>query len=298
MKHASAKAAGWRQGFELAMMSPALLLLASVSLVPFFYIIWMSFNHVGLIGGVSFKFLGLSNWLRVFTDPDIRSSWATSIIYFVATVGLEMLLGTLVALLLHSLARGTNIIISLLLAPMFIAPVIVGLLGRFLLDPSHGLYAWLLTQCGINAGNILGNTGSAMIAVILMDVWEWTPLVMLIVLAGLAAVPREILEAAQIDGARGLQTFIYVTLPSISRILVVALLIRCMDAIRFFDIIFITTRGGPADSTKIIPIRLYDIAFRFFDLGYAAAVGITMLVFSILIANAFMKVFERRETTT
>jgi multiple sugar transport system permease protein len=298
VKYAFSEAAGWRQRFELAMLSPALLLLAAVSLVPFFYIIWMSFNHVGLIGGLSFKFLGLVNWRRVFTDPDIRSSWATSIIYFVATVGLEMFLGTLIALLLHSLARGTNIIISLLLTPMFIAPVIVGLLGRFLLDPSHGLYAWLLTQGRVNAANILGSSGSAMIAVILMDVWEWTPLVMLIVLAGLASVSSEVLEAAEMDGAGGFQTLIYVTLPLISRILMVALLIRSMDAIRFFDIIFITTNGGPADSTKIIPIRLYDIAFRFFDLGYAAAVGITMLVFSILIANAFMKVFERREATT
>jgi multiple sugar transport system permease protein len=280
------------------MLSPALLLLAAVSLVPFFYIIWMSFNHVGLIGGMSFKFIGLKNWQRVFTDPDIRSSWVTSIIYFVATVGLEMVLGTLIALLLHSLARGTNIIISLLLTPMFIAPVIVGLLGRFMLAPSHGLYAWLLTLCGVDAANILGSSGPAMIAVVLMDVWEWTPLVMLIVLAGLASVSSEILEAAEIDGASGLQTLFFVTLPSISRILTVALLIRCMDAIRFFDIIFITTNGGPADSTKIIPIRLYDIAFRFFNLGYAAAVGITMLVFSILIANAFMKVFARREATT
>ncbi len=298
MKDASDETAGWRQGFELAMISPALLLLAAVSLVPFFYIIWMSFNHVGLIGGLSFKFLGFANWRHLFTDPDIRSSWVTSIIYFVATVGLEMFLGTVIALLLHSLARGTNIIISLLLTPMFIAPVIVGLLGRFLLDPSHGLYAWLLTQGGVNAANILGSSGSAMIAVILMDVWEWTPLVMLIVLAGLASVSSDVLEAAEMDGASGFQTLVYVTLPLISRILLVALLIRSMDAIRFFDIIFITTNGGPADTTKIIPIRLYDIAFRFFDLGYAAAVGITMLVFSILIANAFMKVFERREATT
>lgn len=297
MKNADSETAGWRQQFEVAMMAPALLLLAAISLVPFFYIIWMSFNHVGLIGGLSFKFIGLENWRRAFTDPDIRSSWVTSIIYFVATVGLEMLLGTAIALLLHSLARGTNVIISLLLTPMFIAPVIVGLLGRFLLDPSHGLYAWVLTQFGINAANILGRSGSAMIAVILMDVWEWTPLVMLIVLAGLASLPGDILEAAEMDGASGLQTLIYVTLPSIMQILLIALLIRSMDAIRFFDIIFITTNGGPADSTKIIPIRLYDIAFRFFDLGYAAAVGITMLVFSILIANGFMKVFGRREET-
>ncbi|QEL12678.1 sugar ABC transporter permease [Kushneria phosphatilytica] len=280
------------------MMSPALILLAVISLIPFFSIIWMSFNDVSLMGGLSFDFSGLENWQRLFTDPDIRSSWITSLIYFVATVGLEMILGTLIALLVHSLVRGGNLVLSLLLIPMFIAPVIVGLLGRFMLDPSHGLYAWLLQTIGLFNGNILGNVGSAMVAVVLMDVWEWTPLVALIVLAGLASVPGDIIEAAEMDGARYPQLLIHIILPSISGILLVALLIRAMDAIRFFAIIFITTQGGPADSTKIIPIRLYDIAFRFFDLGYAAAVGISMLVFSILVAIAFVRLFKRQETTS
>lgn len=284
-----------RQRFELAMMSPALILLAVISLIPFFSILWMSFNEVSLMGGLSFEFAGLDNWQRVFTDPDIRSSWWTSLVYFVATVGLEMLLGTLIALLVHGLTRGANLIISLLLIPMFIAPVIVGLLGRFLLDPSHGLYAWLLTESGLFDGNVLGSVGSAMVAVILMDVWEWTPLVALIVLAGLASVPEDVLEAAEMDGANYWQKLIHIILPTISGILLVALLIRAMDAIRFFDIIFITTQGGPADSTKIIPIRLYDVAFRFFDLGYAATIGITMLVFSIVVANAFVRMIKRRE---
>ncbi|MAM56638.1 MAG: ABC transporter permease [Salinicola sp.] len=277
------------------MMSPALLLLALITLVPFFSIIWMSFNDVSLMGGLTFEFSGLDNWQRVFTDPDIRSSWLISLFYFLATVGLEMVLGTVMALLVYSLTRGSNIIISLLLILMFIAPVIVGLLGRFMLDPSHGLYAWLLNETGLFDGNILGSVGPAMVAVILMDVWEWTPLVALIVLAGLASVPEDILEAAEMDGAKYGQKLLYIILPSISNILLVALLIRAMDAIRFFAIIFITTNGGPADSTKIIPIRLYDIAFRFFDLGYAAAVGITMLAFSILVANAFMKLLKRQE---
>jgi multiple sugar transport system permease protein len=287
-----------RQGFELAMMSPALFLLALITLVPFFSIIWMSFNDVSLMGGLAFEFSGLDNWQRVFTDPDIRSSWLISLVYFLATVGLEMVIGTAMALLVYSLTRGSNIIISLLLIPMFIAPVIVGLLGRFMLDPSHGLYAWMLNESGLFDGNILGSVGSAMVAVILMDVWEWTPLVALIVLAGLASVPEDILEAAEMDGAKYGQKLLYIILPSISNILLVALLIRAMDAIRFFAIIFITTNGGPADSTKIIPIRLYDIAFRFFDLGYAAAVGITMLVFSIMVATAFTKLLKRQETSS
>lgn len=285
------------QGFELAMMTPALILLAIISFVPLFTMIWMSLNKVGLIGGLSFDFIGLDNWTKLFSDPDIGSSWILSLIYFAAVVGVEMILGTAMALLIHSLIKARNIVLSLVLIPMFIAPIIVGLLGRFLLDPSFGLYSWILASTGLYEGNILGTVGAAMAAVIGLNVWEWTPLIALIVLAGLTAVPTDILEAAEVDGASYRHKLVSIILPSILPILLVALLIRSMDAIRFFAIIFITTNGGPADSTKIIPIRLYDIAFRFFDLGYASAVGLTMLVFSILIATAFVRVLKRKETT-
>lgn len=283
------------QRFEVAMMVPALTLLALISLVPFFTMIYMSLSKVTLIGGLSFEFIGLENWTHLFTDPDIGASWLRTIVYFVATVGLEMLLGTLIALLVHRLIVARNIVLSLLLIPMFIAPVIVGLLGRFMFDPSFGLYSWLLSSLGLYTGNVMGSVDSAMVAVIGLDVWEWTPLVMLVVLAGLTAVPTDILEAADVDGANYWHKLRYIILPAITPILLVALLIRSMDALRFFAIIFITTNGGPADSTKIIPIRLYEIAFRFFDLGYAAAVGLTMLVVSIVLATVFVRVLERRE---
>lgn len=278
------------------MMSPALILLAAISFIPLFTMIWMSLNKVGLIGGLSFDFIRLDNWKRLFSDPDIGLSWVLSLIYFAAVVGIEMIVGTAMALLIHSLIRVRNTVLSLVLVPMFIAPIIVGLLGRFLLDPSFGLYSWVLSTLGLYDGNILGTVGAAMIAVVSLNVWEWSPLIALIVLAGLTSVPTDILEAAEVDGATYRHKLLYIVLPSILPILLVALLIRSMDAIRFFSIIFITTNGGPADSTKIIPIRLYDIAFRFFDLGYAAAVGLTMLVFSIVIANIFVRVLKRRET--
>ena len=277
------------------MMSPALILLAVISFVPLFTMIWMSLNEVGLIGGLSLEFSGLDNWKKLFSDPEIGASWVLSLIYFAAVVGVEMILGTALALLVHSLVRARNLVLSLVLIPMFIAPIIVGLLGRFMLDPSFGLYSWLLATLGLYDGNILGSVGPALFAVIALNVWEWTPLVALIVLAGLTAVPTDILEAAEVDGASYRHKLIHIVFPSILPILLVALLIRSMDAIRFFAIIFITTNGGPADSTKIIPIRLYDIAFRFFNLGYASAVGLTMLVFSIVIATAFVRVLKRRE---
>ena len=149
------------------MLLPALLLLAAISLFPFFYIIYMSFNEVALIGGVDFEWVGLENWTLLVTDPDVRSSWIVSGIYFVTTVGLEMVLGIAVALLLHETIWGKNLALSVMLMPMFVAPVIVGLLGRFLVDSTYGLYAWFLDRTGLITWEILGSKGSALAAVIL-----------------------------------------------------------------------------------------------------------------------------------
>jgi multiple sugar transport system permease protein len=280
--------------FELRMLSPALVLLAALSLIPFAYIVWMSLSAVGLIGGIDFHWVGLDNWSRLITDSAVWGSWGRSVVYFVATVGLELVAGVAIALLVWQMAWGRNLVLSLLLMPMFMAPVIVGLLGRFLTDSTYGLYAWLLKATGLYSGDILGATTPAFIAVTLMDVWQWTPLIALIVLAGLVSLPGPVLEAAAVDGAGGWKRLRHVVLPMISGVLVVALLIRSMDAIRYFDIIWNTTNGGPADATKIVPIRLYDTAFRFFDLGYAAAIGLSMLAVTILVANVFLRILRKQ----
>jgi multiple sugar transport system permease protein len=280
--------------FTGRMMAPALIVLAALSLLPFVYIVLMSLSRVGLIGGISLHWAGLHNWSRLFGDSSVGAAWVRSIVYFVLTVGLEMLLGIAIALLIHGLVWGRNLVMSLVLMPMFMAPVIVGLLGRFLTDSTYGLYAWALRETHLYSGDILGGTTSAFVAVTLMDVWEWTPLIALIVLAGLASLPKPVMEAARVDGASYWQRLRHVVLPMIMGVVIVALLVRSMDAIRYFDIIYNTTNGGPADATKIVPIRLYETAFRFFDLGYAAAIGLSMLAVSILIANLFTRTLRRR----
>jgi multiple sugar transport system permease protein len=280
--------------FEGKMLSPAMLILALVSIFPFVYIIVMSFSSVRMIGGINFDWAGLDNWTRLFGDRAVGASWLRSIVYFILSVGLQMFLGIAIALAIYETRRARNIITSLALMPMFMAPVIVGLLGRFLTDSTYGLYAWFLDGIGLYNGDILGNPTSAFLAVTLMDVWEWTPLIALIVLAGLTSMPNQVLEAAAIDGASYWSRLRDIVLPMISGVIVVALLIRSMDAIRYFDIITNTTNGGPADATKIVPIRLYETAFRFFDLGYAAAIGLSMLAVTIVMANLFMNILKRR----
>jgi multiple sugar transport system permease protein len=277
------------------MMLPALILLAIVSLAPFVYIIWMSFNRISLIGGsgIPSHWSGLSNWSHMFTDGEVGNGWISMVIYFVATVGLEMVLGIAIALLIHELVWGNNVTLSFILMPMFIAPVIVGLLGRFMVNTTYGLYAWVLRGTHVYQGSILGHPASAFIALILMDVWEWTPMITLITLAGLVSMNSQVLEAAKVDGAGYLQRLRHVVLPSISAIVVVALIIRSMDALRYFDIIWLSTNGGPANATKIIPLRLYEVAFRFLDLGYAATIGLVMLAVSILLARLFLRILGR-----
>jgi multiple sugar transport system permease protein len=282
--------------FEAKMMLPALVILAAISILPLIYIIWMSLNNVTLLGGsgIESNWAGLGNWGRMLTDGNVWAGWLAMIIYFLATVGLEMILGLVIALVIHEVAWGKNLALSLVLIPMFIAPVIVGLLGRFMVNPTYGLYAWVLRESGLYDGNILGGSVSAFVAVVLMDVWEWTPLVALISLAGLVSIQPQVLEAARVDGANYFERLRHIVLPSITGIVIVALLIRSMDALRYFDIIWQATNGGPANATKIIPLRLYESAFRFFHLGYAATIGLLMLAVSILVANLFTGILRQR----
>jgi multiple sugar transport system permease protein len=274
--------------FTGKLMAPGVALLAVLSILPFVALVVMSLSHVRLLGGVRLEWAGLDNWVRVLTDVDMWWSWVRTGVYLIMTLGLEMVLGVAIALAMHRVVRGRGPLLSLVLLPMFVAPVIVGLLGRYLTDSTFGLYAWVLQQLGWQ-GDILGSPTSAFAAVVLMDVWEWTPLITLITLAGLSSVNPSVLEAAALDGAGYWKVLRHVVLPSISGILLVALLVRAMDAVRYYDIIFVTTNGGPADATKTIPIRLFENAFRFFDLGYAAAIGLMMLALTIAIARGFVR---------
>ena len=283
-----------RIGFNEWMMSPGIILLGLLSIFPLIALITMSFSRVGLLGGISLEWAGLDNWVRALTDGDLWLSWGITIIYFVATVGIEMVLGVAIAVALSKLIRTRGPMLVLILLPMFVAPAIVGLLGRYLVDPTFGLYAWVLQAFGYT-GDILGEPVSAFVAVTLMDVWEWTPLIVLIALAGLSGVNPSIVEAASLDGAGEWKMFWTIVLPSISSILLVALLISSMDAVRYFDIITVTTNGGPANATKIVPLRLYEAGFRFFDFGYAAVVGLMMLVVTIVIARLFVRMLAGKK---
>jgi multiple sugar transport system permease protein len=276
------------------MMTPALIVLALLSIIPFIVLIAMSFSDVRTLGGIRLTFVGLDNWVEVLGDPSVWAAWGRSLLYFVSIVGLELVLGFCFALVLSNVMRARSLMLSVVLVPMFFAPVIVGLLGRFLMDSTIGFYAQIGRAIGLR-DDVFANPATAFPTLVLIDAWQWTPLITLIVLAGLTSVPTSTLEAAAVDGAGYFRRLFSISIPQMKSIILVALLIRSMDAIRYYDIITATTNGGPADSTKIVPLKLYEYAFRFNnEMGNAAVLGLTMLAFSILLANLFVRIFEER----
>ncbi|WP_296973079.1 carbohydrate ABC transporter permease [Thermobacillus sp. ZCTH02-B1] len=278
---------------EFWMLLPSVIVLAAITIFPFFFMIYASFMDYRLDMDHP-RFAGLENWQNTLTDETFWQSWGRTVVYAGGGLILQLLLGTGIALLLYHIPKFRNLFSTLVMLPVFVAPIVTGLLWRFLLDPTYGFYHWIVRQLGFDV-QILGDPNFAMLAVIFMDVWEWTPLVTLIVLAGLQTVPEEPLEAADVDGANAWQKIFLVMLPMIRRMIVVALLIRSMDILRYVDTIVITTEGGPADATKTIGYYLMQVAFRFQDIGSAAAVGLTMLVVSTLMGRFFIKVLKAEE---
>lgn len=279
---------------EFWMLLPSMIVLAVISIFPFIFLIYASFMDYSLSIDAP-TFADVHNWVRVFKSETFWSSWGRTAIFAIGGLAVELILGVALALLIYQLPKGRNLVVTLWMLPLFVAPIVTGLLGRFLLNSTYGLYAWFLQLIGVNK-EILGDVATAMPAVILMDVWEWTPLITIIVLAGLQSMPEEPLEAAEVDGAGIFQKFRYVILPLVSHAIFVALLIRSMDILRFVDTIKITTEGGPADSTKTIGFYLMEVAFRFQDFGMAAAIGLTMLIATIAIGKLFVKFMVKGES--
>lgn len=289
---------------EVWMLLPTLFVLAFINIYPFLYLVRMSFMEFSFVPGEPSRFIGLNNWIEMFNDRGVLHSWIVTIKYYVVSLLFQMLFGTAIALLIYRIRALQGFLTLIISAPIFLAPALVGLLWRLLLDPSYGIYFFYMNKLGLfhfleklgfsEVKSIFGSTSLAMPAVIAIDIWEWTPLIVMIVLAGLVTIPQELIEAASIDGAGTWQRIRFVIIPLLKPTFIVALLIRTMDLIRFFDVIFVTTGGGPADLTKILAIRIHENAFRFYKLGYASVLGITLLAITILLGNFFVKATSRK----
>jgi len=281
---------------EFYMVLPALVIIAAISLFPFFYLIWLSLMKYPMIQMSEIKFVGFRNWLRLFQDENIRTYWWVTIKYAGISLFVEISLGITVALFLSKIRFFQELLTTIIIAPLFFAPVLVGLIGRFIYHDSYGIYTHFFHSLGLfSEMSLFGTPRTALPILISLDVWEWTPLVILIFLAGLKSLPQAPYEAAVVDGATEWKMLWKITLPLLKPVIFVALIIRTMDLMRYFTKFLVTTRGGPANTTKIVSIGIYDMAFQAYRMGYAATITLTMLFFTIILGNVFVKFLVSKE---
>ncbi len=260
------------------MLSPALLVVAAVMGFPLAYALVRSFERRG-------SFVGLQNYSMLLSDPTIQTVIARTALFVAVCATIELLLGLSYALLLNREFPGRGIVRTLYLVPLLVPPVIAALNWSFLLNPQFGavnqLLRYVLPPAWIPLW--LADPTWAMVAVIIVTVWRNTPFVMILILAGLQSIGREMYEAAFIDGASRIQALRYVTLPSLRKVILVALMLRVIDLFRVFDTIFVMTQGGPGGATDILSTRIYKMAFWEAQTGPAAALSYIALIITLML---------------
>jgi multiple sugar transport system permease protein len=264
--------------FGWAMTLPGLVVLSLVVLFPLVFAIFTSAFEYTLLHRNYDTFVGFDNYLSVWSEGYLgRSLWVTAT-FVVAVVVLEFLIGLTVALMLNAVQRFKDVYYLILLMPLLINPVVVALIWRMFLHPELGIVNYVLSLVHLGPVNWLGDVRVAFWTVVLVDIWHQVSFMIVLLLAGLASLPREPYEAARMDGASIVQAFFYVTLPLMRPVIVVTLLIRMIFAVKTFDLIFVMTRGGPGTSTDLISYFIYRSAFYGLDLGKASAISVVLLL--------------------
>jgi multiple sugar transport system permease protein len=275
------------------LIAPTLAVLLALSIYPLIYAIKISLQAESASG----LHWSLQNFSRLAGDHFFLSALGHTFVYAVVALTIEFLLGLGLALLLNGRLRGRSAFRALLLVPMMLPAVVVGVVWRLLLNPNFGAINGTLKSWGVNTDSFTWTASPklAMASVIVADVWQWTPFMFLILLAGLQSIPQEPYEAALIDGSSPWQTFRNITLPLLKPAILIALLLRTMDLLRVFDQIFILTEGGPGFATETASLYIYRTAFRFSNFGYAAAMSFVLLAITNVISIGYIRLLQTRE---
>ena len=276
---------------------PALIFTIALTQLPFLITIWYSLRSWNLLNEDSDRFVGLRNYLAIFTDSTFRSSALNSILYTLACVVFALILGMIFALLLDRAFLGRGLARTLLITPFLIMPVASAMLWSVsMFNPSYGLVNWMIGLVGIDA--VDWTSQMPRISVIVALVWQWTPIMMLLLLAGLQSQPRDVLEAARVDGASRIQSFVLITLPHMRRYIELCVLLGAIYVVNTFDQIYLMTAGGPGTQSANLPFYIYQRAFLGFDVGQAAAMGVVVVIGTIIIATWALRLMFKSFMTT
>ena len=283
---------------SILFLVPAMVTLLGITVFPLLYELRLAFSSWELTISTEPEFVGFQNFIDiVLNDKRFWSSMRVTAILMVGGVAIQLALGTGLAMLLNRLQAWRTPFVSLLLIPVMIAPVVAGFQFRMIYHDQFGPlnYMFELLTFGKWRGFAwVADPNVALTAVMITDIWQWTPFLMLIVLAGLQSISPEFYEAARVDGATSWSTFRHITVPLLLPFVVIGILIRAMDCFKLFDIIYLVTGGGPGNVTETVSFYTYLQGFKFFSLGYTAALAFVQLIAIIVIAQVFLKFLKRQ----
>ena len=265
------------------LMLPAVIFVVLMVIFPFGYAFWLSLQDYRI--GQAVKFIGIGNYTALIQDEQFWNGIKLTFILYITALILQLILGVGLGMLLHRVQLMRGLVRTVMVSPFMLPPVVIGMMSIVILDPGMGVANYLLKAANLPTSLFLASTDYVIYTVVLIDTWQWTPFVALIVLGGLQSLPTKIYEAAAIDGATGWREFVYITLPLLGPTILTAAVLRSVDLLRFFDVIYITTQGGPGYASSTLNIYAYRKAFEFTDIGYAAALIITLstIVFGVVL---------------
>lgn len=274
---------------------PTIILLIVMNIFPLIYSLFLSFTNYSVISDKPPQWIGIQNYTTILSDKSFWAAFATTGRYALLTVLLQTVIGFGLALLLRNKFKGSGLVTTLILIPMMLSPIVVATFWKLIFNPSYGIFNYMLGYTNINtAPEWLGDPDRVLWAIIIVDVWMWSPFVMLLCLAGLSAIPEYLYEAAAIDRASVWFQFRRITLPQVMPLLLIAVLFRTIEAFKQFDLVYGLTGGGPGDLTETVSIRLYRLAFAGqLNTGLSSALAYIVLIIIIAVSNLYIRSLNR-----
>jgi multiple sugar transport system permease protein len=274
---------------------PTIVFIALLMVFPILYTVYLSFTNWNLTSGMEPSFVGLNSYMRVFSEPRFLQAMGRTFTFTLFAVAIEVVLGVAIALILNRAFVGKGFAKLLLLLPLVATPIAVGIVFNLFYDPTIGLLNFALNALGLPQGRWVSSENTVIASLVLVDVWQWTPMITLIVLAGLAGLSEEPVEAARVDGASEFQILRYVTIPMVMPVILTAMILRLIDALKTFDIIFAMTGGGPGYASETLNIMGFKYSFEYFRIGQSSVILVALFLVVLLCSLGIMKLRESSE---
>ena len=275
-----------RNAAWIGFIAPCVLILVSFVIFPLVYSLRLSFTNLALTFP-DYRYIGFENFADLVRSSEAVKTLVNTGLVVAGAVGVELVLGLGIAFLLNKAVRGRSLLVTLIVIPSLIAPTAVGVIWKLVLQP-NGLSNYIVSLIGVNPIDWFGNPRLALGSIIIADIWQWTPFVSLILLAGLTSIDTTLYEAADVDGASSWQRFRFITLPELQTVLVFAMLFRAIDVVRFMDKVWMMTRGGPGISSQTAAVFIYREGFRYFRIGYSSAASWLLMIIIIIFTTLLL----------